>query len=99
MVDLEIAPDGKVYAVQFSDLGVGALEGGAPGAFAGSVQILHRRTGATMGEITGLTLPGGIAIDGRKVYISNNSVFPGVGEIVEARTLCTALGKAECLAG
>lgn len=99
VIDLEVAPDGKVYAVQLSDLGVGAFAGGAPGAFDGSVQILHRRTGATMGEITGLTVPGGIAIDGRKVFITNNSVFPGAGQILEARTLCTALGKAECLAG
>ncbi|MEM9564535.1 MAG: ScyD/ScyE family protein [Actinomycetota bacterium] len=99
LVDLEVAPDGKVYAVQFADAGVGALESGAPGATAGSVQILHRRTGEVMGSIVGLTLPGGVAIDGRDVYITNNSVFPGAGEIVEARTLCTTLGKAACLAG
>ncbi len=99
LVDLEVAPDGKVYAVQFSDAGVDALEAGAPGATAGSVQILHRRTGEVMGSIVGLTLPGGVAIDGRDVYVTNNSVFPGAGEIVEARTLCTALGKAACLAG
>ena len=92
----DVAPDGKVYVVQFADGHVGALDPSAPETLAGSVQILHRRTGETMGSIVGLTLPGGIAIDYRDVFISNNSVFPGAGEVVGAKTLCTAQFKTIC---
>ncbi len=96
LVDIDVAPDGKVYVVQFADGHVGALDPSAPETLAGSVQILHRRTGETMGSIVGLTLPGGIAIDYRDVFISNNSVFPGAGEVVGAKTLCTAQFKTIC---
>jgi hypothetical protein len=99
LVDLEVAPDGKVYAVQFADAGVLAGQSGGPGADAGSVQILHRRTGEKVGQIVGLSLPGGVAIDGRDVYITNASIVPGGGQVVRARTLCTALAKAACQAG
>lgn len=93
LVDIAIAPDDKVYVVQFADDGILA------GTGTGSVQILHHRTGAKMGSIVGLTSPGGIAIDHRKVYISNYSIAPGFGEIVEARTLCTQHKKSTCQNG
>lgn len=52
-----------------------------------------------MGSIVGLTSPGGIAIDGRNVYISDMSVFPGDGQVVVGRTLCTQLRRAQCQNG
>ncbi|MEM7274807.1 MAG: ScyD/ScyE family protein [Actinomycetota bacterium] len=97
LVDLEVAPDGKVYAVQFVDGGIAGINPEDPSTLDGSVQILHRRTGEVVGSIVGLSNPGGVAIDYRDVYISNFSTAPGFGQVVAAKTLCTARFRAECL--
>ena len=89
VVDVATGDDGTVYAVELSRDGVGALEGGAPGSDIGSVQILHGGTGAVIGSIEGLTLPGGVAVDGDRVYVSTMSVFVGAGEVIEARAVCS----------
>ncbi len=92
LVDIATGDDGTVYVVELSMDGVGALEGGAPGSDIGSVQILHRDTGAVIGSIEELTLPGGVAVDGSDVYVTTNSVFVGFGQVQKARAVCSTAG-------
>ncbi|MGB5756813.1 MAG: ScyD/ScyE family protein [Acidimicrobiales bacterium] len=83
LVAIDVDHHGRVYAVQMADGGLLDAFSGAPGADAGSVQILDPH-GSPLGSIGGLTLPGGVAVDHKHVYISNNSVFTDIGEVVSA---------------
>ncbi len=79
LVAIDIDADGNVYVVQFADAGVGGL---GSGAFDGSVRVFDP-AGAPIATIDGLTLPGGVVVaDDGTVYITNNSTFPGAGQIV-----------------
>lgn len=77
LVGIDVDQTGKVYAVQLSDDGIMAL--GGPG----SVQVFDGDTGAPVGSIGGLTAPGGISISKGEVYLTNNSISPGAGQIVK----------------
>jgi hypothetical protein len=84
LVGIDVGRKGHVYVVQFADGGIlGSMD---PGGDVGSVQVLNR-DGDTIGSIDGLTLPGGVATRGNRVVITNKSVFPGAGEVVQARQL------------
>jgi hypothetical protein len=82
VVDLGFASDGTLYAVQFADAGVLGAE--VFGDFDGSVQAIPPGGGVPSPAVTGLTVPGGIAVDGDHLYITNNSIFPGSGQVVRA---------------
>ena len=81
LVGIDVGHEGSVYVVQMADNGLLAAFGGD---FVGSVQVLDGHTGDVVRSITGLSVPGGVAVDGDRVYITNFSILPGAGEVVVA---------------
>lgn len=83
LVGIDVGYDGSVYVVQMADNGLLAAFGGDD---AGSVQVLDAHTGEVTRSIPGLNSPGGVAVHGHHIYITNRSVAPGAGEVVAAHT-------------
>ncbi len=88
LVGIDVDRRGRVYVVQFADAGVLAAESGAPGSEEGSLRVLHPETGVEIGALEGLTLPGGVDTHGKRVYITNVSIIPGAGQVLQAPLFC-----------
>ncbi|MEM7286478.1 MAG: ScyD/ScyE family protein [Actinomycetota bacterium] len=88
LVGIDVDKHGKVYVVQMTDNGLLGAGSGEPGADDGSVQVLDG-DGNHLGAIEGLLVPGGIAIRGEKVYVTNLSVVPGGGQVLRAPLHCS----------
>ncbi len=84
VVDLDFGPDGRLYAVQIADAGVFAFE--FEGEDEGSVQVVPPGGGSPTSAITELTAPGGVAIDGTDLYVTNRSVSPEQGQLLRTTT-------------
>lgn len=84
VVDVDFGPDGRLYAVQIADAGVFAFE--VEGEDAGSVRVVPPGGGPPTSAITGLTAPGGVAIHGTDLYVTNRSVSPDHGQLLRTAT-------------
>lgn len=81
IIDLAFAPDGSLYVLEIFKNGL--LAGELYGDMTGS--LIHVMADGTQMEIAsdGLVAPGGLAVgpDGA-IYVSNYSIFPGMGEVL-----------------
>ena len=85
IIDVDVAPDGTLYVLEFARQGLLAAEGSGgddEAAVTGALVRVNADGSNTEVASTGLILPGGLEInaDG-DIFVSNFSVFPGVGQV------------------
>lgn len=84
IIDIDVAPDGTLYVLEFARQGLLAAEGSGPEdeeAVTGALVLVHADGSHTEVASTGLILPGGLEITAEgEIFVSNFSVFPGVGQ-------------------
>lgn len=85
IIDLQFDARGRLHVLEIAKNGL--LQGMQPGGdLTGSLIRVNRNGSRTEVASAGLTAPGGVAIDvfGR-IYVTNNSIFAGVGEVVRVK--------------
>jgi len=85
IIDLQFDRHGRLYVLEMAKSGLLAAE--APGGNTNGALIRINRDGSrTEIASAGLTLPGGVAIDGRgHIYVTINSTSPGTGKVVRIK--------------
>ncbi len=84
IIDLAFGPDGSLYVLEIAK---GSLVSAfLDGDWTGALIKVDKQGNRTEIASTGLTAPGGLAINGAgEIYVTNNSVFPGVGQVLKIR--------------
>lgn len=85
IIDLQFDKHGRLYVLEMAKNGL--LQALAPGGdTTGALIRINRNHTRTTIATTGLTLPGGVAIDSQDhVFVTNNSIFPGIGQVIRIR--------------
>jgi hypothetical protein len=84
IIDIAFGRDGSLYVLQITKNGLLAAFGGND--WTGALIRVRRNGTRTELAAGALTAPGGIAIgpDG-SLYVTNNSIYPGIGEVLRIR--------------
>jgi hypothetical protein len=85
IIDLQFDKHGRLYVLELAKNGLlqAMSSGGDP---TGALIRINRNHTRTTIATTGLTLPGGVAIDDQgHVFVTNNSIFPGIGQVIRIR--------------
>ena len=83
IIDLAFGPDGKLYVLEITANGLLSADPSDPASMTGALIRVEADGSHTVVADEGLVMPGGFTFgpDG-KIYITNYSVFPGMGEVV-----------------
>jgi hypothetical protein len=81
IVDIAFGPDGSLYVVEIARNGL--LEGEVCGDLAGRLVKVRKGVQKEI-EVPDLVAPGGVAVaKNGTIYVSNRSIFPGGGQVLE----------------
>lgn len=86
IIDIAFGPDGSLYVLELAKGGLLAAFGGAPNGWAGQVTRVLPNGNQRKINSEGLNAPGGIAVARNgTIYVTNNSVDSGIGQVLRLR--------------